>query len=285
MVFRPGTLREAREFDPDVIHHIPGPSIISLLSLRALRRLMPDSKLVVTFTHPAIELVPDALLRALAPDLAIGQSEKTIERLVKLGIRTKFIPNGVDLSKFKPVQPSVREKWRSAMHIEPKESVALHVGGVRKRRNVQVLQQLAASGMKVILIGRMSAPTNWQLSHRLSKKGVRIIHAYQPNLERYYAIADVYVFPVHRRIASIDVPLSVLEALACDTPVVTTPFGGLPLLFPPSDAVIYARTDAEIVTKASSIARSMRTTQPHLLVSHLSWDNIADRLAEEYSTL
>jgi dTMP kinase len=69
---------------------------------------------------------------------------------------------------------------------------------------------------------------------------VHVIRRYLPDIERAYAEADVYVFPVTDQLGSIEVPLSVLEARASGVPVVCTRFGALPELFPPAGEMVYA---------------------------------------------
>ena len=46
-----------------------------------------------------------------------------------------------------------------------------------------------------------------------------------PNIEEIYQLSDAYFFPVVAHGNCIDVPLSCLEAAACNIPVVTTRYG------------------------------------------------------------
>ena len=44
-------------------------------------------------------------------------------------------------------------------------------------------------------------------------------------------MSDCYVFPTVHKKACIETPLSVLEAMACNLPIVSTRFGALPTIF------------------------------------------------------
>ena len=59
------------------------------------------------------------------------------------------------------------------------------------------------------------------------KRNLTILDTYIPEIQEICQLADVYLFPVVKAHNCIDVPLSVLEAAACDLPVVTTPYGEL----------------------------------------------------------
>ena len=51
--------------------------------------------------------------------------------------------------------------------------------------------------------------------------------SYIPEVEDIYRLSDLYLFLAESDTAAIEVPLSVLEAMACNLPVICTPFGGL----------------------------------------------------------
>ena len=63
----------------------------------------------------------------------------------------------------------------------------------------------------------------------------------QFNIEEVYALSDCYVFPTPpmNKINSIEIPLSVLEAMACNLSVITTKFGALPKVFEEGDGLIF----------------------------------------------
>ncbi len=73
------------------------------------------------------------------------------------------------------------------------------------------------------------------MADELRRAGVLLITHYLPEIVELYQAADAYVFPVPPNPAdpsAIDLPLSVLEAAACNLPILATRFGALPDLGP-----------------------------------------------------
>ena len=70
------------------------------------------------------------------------------------------------------------------------------------------------------------------LIKELKKEKIIVINKYIKNIFEIYQISDLYVFPVLDHENAIQVPLSVLEALSCNLPVLSTKFGGLPDILP-----------------------------------------------------
>jgi glycosyltransferase involved in cell wall biosynthesis len=143
-------------------------------------------------------------------------------------VEARVIPNGIDLTIFKPA-----DKWRvrEALGLPPDASVLLFSGyGVRK--NIwkdyetlhaavhQVAGRRTDRDVLFIVLGETG------LTERIGRAEVRFV-PFDTNVRsvaRYYQAADVYV---HAARAD-TFPNTVLEALACGTPVVATATGGIP---------------------------------------------------------
>lgn len=140
----------------------------------------------------------------------------------------RVIPNGVDLTVFRPAD---RQKVRVELGLSPDTKVLLFTAnGIRKNmwKDYQVMRGAIAklSGLgpwkKILFIALgEDAP-----DERFGEAQIRFI-PYQREPEvvaRYYQAADVYVHA-----AKADTfPNTILEALACGTPVVATAVGGIP---------------------------------------------------------
>lgn len=111
--------------------------------------------------------------------------------------------------------------------------VLLHVGHLRRNRGLDVLaaaKRCLGEQIEVVVQGGPALPTDPGVVEELESAGVRIRRAFEPDLNRLYKAADLYVFPVNEVSAgAIELPLGVLEAVACGTPVLATDFGVLKL--------------------------------------------------------
>jgi glycosyltransferase involved in cell wall biosynthesis len=80
-------------------------------------------------------------------------------------------------------------------------------------------------------------------------------------------------------------PLSVLEAMSCNLPVVTTRFGALPRAVESGDGVIFVESRDELVKGVESIQDSHTEVNTRDKVLCYSWENIEVRLEEIYRAL
>jgi glycosyltransferase involved in cell wall biosynthesis len=130
------------------------------------------------------------------------------------------------------------------------------------------------AGVKVILVGSTSTAQDEDLARWLSERGVRLIREYVPRIEEIYQLADAYVFPVVSEAAAIGVPLSVLEAMACNLPVVTTRFGGLPWMFQKEDGFIYFDDAGELPGIIGGL-HALQKCSTRRMVEPYDWKRVA----------
>ena len=100
---------------------------------------------------------------------------------------------------------------------------------MREGRNVQALTLLNSSVHAVLVTSTYASGTQDEALRKklLDQPNLTLIDTYLPHVEELYRLADVYLFPVVAAHNCIDVPLSALEAAACNLPVVATPYGEL----------------------------------------------------------
>jgi glycosyltransferase involved in cell wall biosynthesis len=277
------TLRhELRALRPDVLVYASRASatFASFLRARLLKLYCPGARVVLlgfqTRHHTPWQR---ALIRLLAPDLVAVQSAANADYLAGLGCRVATVPSGVDLDTFRPIPRERKALLRAAYGLHPDRPVALHIGHLEAQRGIGVLADLAARGdCQVVLI--TSSTTAHQAEHELGqtlrRAGVIILTDYQPRVEELYQLADCYVFPVRSTDNAIEAPLSVLEALACDLPVVTTRFGGLPRLFAGAThpGLVFVDTPDELVNAATWLCQTP-LTGTRTLVEPYAWDRVA----------
>jgi glycosyltransferase involved in cell wall biosynthesis len=117
------------------------------------------------------------------------------------------------------------------------------------------------------MIASTSTPADPEIEASLQSAGVEIVRRYLPDIERYYQASDAYVFPVENERGSVEVPLSVLEAMACGTPVASTRFGGLPELFDEGQGLAYAADDGGLPEAIRRALAQERGAGPRLVAS------------------
>jgi len=168
--------------------------------------------------------------------------ERAEQSMLAFAIKeARVIPNGVDLSVFRPAD---KRSVRTALGIAPEADVLLvttgHRGGMwRDHRTLLAAARLIAAGvgrrdLRIIVLGGDAVD-----AAALRTAGANVLDVgYQTSpiaVARYFQAADVYL---HAARAD-TFPTVILEALACATPVVATAVGGIPeqIRSAPIDAV------------------------------------------------
>jgi glycosyltransferase involved in cell wall biosynthesis len=222
----------------------------------------------------------------LKSDLVLTQSAEAEATYRRLGCNVMpFVYSGVDLNRFHPISSAEKKELRAKYDVESDKFVILHVGSVRKWRNVECLKKIQDDDEnQVFLVGRPATKYERDVTELLEKSGVTITHAYNPKIEEFYALSDCYIFPTMDPAGSIDVPLSVLEAMASGLPVILTGFGGLPQIFEGGRGVYFAKIE-EFADTLKVLKANGTTTRTRELVSPYSWENIARGLLRVYEQM
>lgn len=186
----------------------------------------------------------------------------------EIGCETLYLKTGVDTQKFRPVCQEGKAEIRRKYGIKESEKVVLHVGHLKEGRNVSQLLKISEE-YSVLLV--TSTLTKNEHDHRLrialeEKSNIRIIDTYVENIQELYQLADVYFFPVQEQGNCIDVPLSALEAAACNLPVVTTSYGELKELLGKDGFYEITSLEQEVLNKLIHQAyEEKRETRNHVL--------------------
>jgi glycosyltransferase involved in cell wall biosynthesis len=286
-------LREIRRFRPDILHYVSGPSPISFILLRTLlvnSQLQSRKKIktVMSATQPWLPFNSGSFLKYLKPDLLLSQSSQQKSYFETLGFNVKYLPNGVDLSRFKPVTDVKKQELRAKYGLSDRKHILLHVGSVRERRGLDVMKSIAKlKDWTVLIIGTTSSPLEKQFCSELVDEGCLVWREYIPEIHEIYQLSDVYAFPVENELGCIELPLSVLEAMACNLLVMTTKYGGFPELFTEGEGFYFVNNRNEMPEKLKTIfnEKTSAAIQTRKKVSSLSWETITKNLAEFYCDL
>lgn len=142
--------------------------------------------------------------------------------------RIEVIYNGVDIERFHPRNKQYRDEIRRR-HGIGEEFVILFVSNNFRMKGLKFLIEAFAkikfsgySKSKLLILGRDHSKPYLQLAKRLGVYEDIIFVGSTNEPEKYYGAADLLVHPTFYDACS----LTVLEALACGLPVITTFFNG-----------------------------------------------------------
>ena len=186
---------------------------------------------------------------------------------------------GINGEKFAPVDPEARRSLKVKYGFDPDKPVVVHVGHCSSGRGLEAFLALDSQKFqRLVVASGMFEDLNTVSA--LEAGGVRIHRGYLEHVEDIYQLADVYLFPTRSNEFVISIPLSVMEALACGTPVVGyRSFENLHDISASDHALILVDTEdqlPEAVTDAVSKKQSRS-----LLQNAQTWDEIADEMIEK----
>jgi len=223
------------------------------------------------------------IARMLRPDVLLTQGPSVRRAISRAGLDALDIPSGVDTCRFSPASIDQKLEIRRRLGIPADSPVVLHVGHLAESRNVLLLAKVRQDlGCEAIVVGSTSTPHNAEVKDLLEASGVRVFDTYIEEIADIYRAVDCYLFPVHNSGGAIEMPLSVLEAMACGIPVVSTPFGSLPDWLPPSSGVVYADADHALIREVgvALLAGPELSERVRSSALQFSWATIAERLIE-----
>ncbi len=192
-----------------------------ILAKKIRRKIYP----LFTLRHRMTKKLAFLLKKARATPIVI--SKESYDFFGICGIETIYLKTGIDCSKFIPCSGEEKEKKRAKYGYTLEDKIVLHVGHLKEGRNVDKLLNIPDDYCVILVISSVTEKDEILEMRLRERKNIKIIDEYIPNIEEIYQIADVYLFPVQEKQNCIDIPLSVLEAISCNIPVVCTNYGEL----------------------------------------------------------
>ena len=281
-----------KDISPDVIIYIPLSSgtFNSFIRAKVLKIISKKSKVIMlTLQTRYINALFRGILPFLWPDMLFLPSRKAKEALGKTR-KVEFFYSGVEVDKFCAVDHKTKENLRKKYGIPVDRFTFLHVGHIKKTRNIGTfLEVIDDNDFAIVVAGGYTGRKENLCGGLLARDNIVYIDSYIENIQEIYQLADCYIFPVESYKGAIDVPLSVLEAMACNIPVITTPFGGLPDKFRENAKKGFLYFDNRLdLERKISLVKGMNPEEIHTrdLVKDFSWGSVADGLVrkiEEYA--
>lgn len=270
-----------RDYSPDIILYIPfnSCSFYSFMKTKTLKMMYRKAKVVmIGLVHKDYSFIQDAMIKNyFKPDLLLLLGQSDVDYYVKKGMKVKILPPAVDNIKFSPANDKEKERIRAEYNIPNNKTVVLHVGHINIYRNIERLIELQkVDKVQVVIVGSTTTKVDNNLKDGLVRGGVRVINGYIPDISKVYKMSDIYVFPVIKKTAAIEMPLSVLEALACNLPVITTRFGGLIDHFEEDSGFRYFDTTEELVELVRNMNKEAFNNNNKL--ERFTWAGFADEV-------
>lgn len=246
---------ELKRFNPDLIIYVPraSASFTNFIFTKLLKwRWNIKASVLLVLQPNKFGFLSKICVRLFKPDLILSSSKKNCNSLANLGCKAQFIPLWIDCQKFTPVSLETKRKLRHKYGVDSASYAILHIGHINNNRNLLLLKVLQSKGYQVLVLGSTSTPHDNVLLEELRASGIKIYTNYLENVEEMLQLSDCYIFPTFSETASISTPLSVLEAMACNLPVVSTRFGGLVDIFPDEEkGLLYAESEQDFLIKVN----------------------------------
>lgn len=146
------------------------------------------------------------------------------------------IPNGVDSERFSPVDSEQKRRLREKLNIQPAAFVVIYTGRLVSYKGLPLLLrvwkdiQLKYPATQLILVGAGGLDMHNcedELRRYVQEQNLEqsvLFTGNVRNVPEYLQAADLFVFPSEDDAF----PSSLVEAMACALPVVTTPVGAIP---------------------------------------------------------
>jgi glycosyltransferase involved in cell wall biosynthesis len=274
--------RTLRDFSPHRLIYLPEASLTANSFFRAwrLKRIVPGAPLVLVGLqarrHPPIVR---ALLRHARPDFLMVSNRGMAAYFEAVKLPARVMPSGVDVEKYAPAAPEQKKRLRQKYGVPEKAFLITHAGHLRASRNLELLEAAGRlPGAYMLMIASSHGVPDQALKARLQAGGVDVRGEYIENMQEIYQMSDAYLFPVADERGAIGMPLSVLEALACDLPVISLPFGDLPKTFPDADAIRFIQGAGELEMVRSALVRDFKPGSARPLALPYAWEKMFDRL-------
>lgn len=277
-------LRAINKFNPTVIHFVLNPTIPGLLIVRIFSSLFRNSKIIVSCIQPAIR--DHWLLKSQNIDLALVQDDPTQLLLSKNSIKTRFFYNFIDMKKFSPVLKEKKIALRMKYGIPQDAFLLLHLGSLTQGRSISQLAEIKELvNCDVLIIGRENEPIDSKIYNRLVESGCLVWISHFDNINDIYNMVDCYVFPTWDADACISTPLSVLEAMACNIPIISRRFGALPSIFNEGNGFYYYDSIDDATVILDKIMSATEKVATRTMVEEFSKIKAYDTLNDIYRTV
>ncbi len=279
------TWKKIKRFDPQILHVTLRPTPHILILSRLIKTYLGGRHLILSVLQsPGKDRLSRFFLKYLKPDLYLIQSGNTCSLFKTMGLKYSYLSNGVDTNRFYQADDKLKSTLRSRYNISPDAFVVLHVGHLIRGRNLSMVAQLQRyDNVQVIIVSDPGTddPKSKVLEELLAGNCI-VLSEYFENIHELYQLSDCYVFPTIDEKYCIETPLSILEAMACGLPVITTRFGALEDLLQAGDGIYFTDDETDLHRYFNHIRENNINIRTRNRVLDYDWSNIAAQLEKTY---
>ena len=192
------------------------------------------------------------------------------------GLEVKNIKVGVDTTRFCPVDNDRKLELRKKYNLPLDKKIILHVGHLKHERNIDVFLKLDDCYHGVLVFSSVTEQDEELKQALLTKPNITVINDYCKHIEEIYQASDIYLFPVVKEFNCIDVPLSVLEAAACNINVITTKYKEIGYFDAKPGLNLVDGTQLDDLNHVISEVDGISEIQTREIALSYDWNNAAD---------
>lgn len=270
-----------KKITPQIVLYIPLASCSFYSFIRAKVLKLMDRRIRVVLLcvqHREYSVWQKIIIKAfLKPDLILLLGRTDESCFQGLNIKTKVLLPAIDTTKFYPVDINEKKNIRNEFGIPQDKKIILHVGHIRESRNLDCFFNIQKQpDIQVIIVASSTWGEDIDLKSRLKKAGIYIIDRFISDISKIYKMADIYIFPVKKKTGATEMPLSVIEAMACNLPIITTRYGGLIDFFREDKYFRYFDHEEEIIPLINDILKDINNISNYRKVASFTWKRFAD---------
>ena len=187
---------------------------------------------------------------------------------------------GINTEKFFPVNAAQRIALKHKYGVSTDRPLVIHVGHCSVGRGLEDFAKIDEKKFERLVVAS-GMFENSGVKDLLIQNGIQFLSGYIPEVNEIYQMADVYLFPTRLDDFVISVPLSILEALACGTPVVGyRSFQKLHYIQGVSQRSISMIEESDEIQQVLMDA-TMKKSDSSLLEDVKSWEAVGEEMLEK----
>ena len=220
----------------DLIHFLFTPRLVTsrIFRWRLKNKPVKTIQTIATLNDEWVDK-PQLAKKILFADLVVAQSRHTLQRLEKLGLNARLIYPGIDLKKFIPTGQD--ENLGKELGIHPNDFVLLFTGEydrleatddileafylLEKQKQTEKLKIILACRLKTARDRKIKQTVQTEIARRGWKKNFVFLD-FAEDMVKLYNLADLNIFPVRKMAGKFDIPLVLIESMACGKPVLVS---------------------------------------------------------------